>query len=210
MDGFGRRKQKKMEQIYSVSFELFSKHGFQKVSVNEIAHKAKVSPATIYNYFGTKEQLYADTLMDWMDKQLVLYDNILDSELSFPEKTKEIMLLEAKNLNMLADEFPKVPSSEWSGLMQMMESYSEQKVVRFFEKFVALGKQEGYIHKGQTEEMSMRYFTMFKNEIGRHWESSTQEHITRSMDQLMELFFYGLVGQVQKQKHAEEQNGSTF
>ncbi|MBE9913735.1 TetR/AcrR family transcriptional regulator [Paenibacillus donghaensis] len=206
MDGYERRKQKKMEQIYSVSLELFFKYGFQKVSVNEIAHKAKVSPATIYNYFGTKEQLYTDTLMNWMDKQLAQYEDILDSGLPFPEKTKEIMLLEAKNLKILADEFPKVPSSELSGLTQMMESYSEQKVVHFFGKYVALGKQEGYIHEEQTEEMTMRYFTMFKNEVGRYWEASDQERITRSMDQLIELFFYGLAGRGQQQEQEERQN----
>ncbi|MCD9024727.1 TetR/AcrR family transcriptional regulator [Cohnella silvisoli] len=192
MNGFERRKQKKTEQIYSVSFQLFSQHGFQKVSVNEIAHKAKVSPATIYNYFGTKEQLYSDMLMNWMDKQLEQYGNILDSGLSFPEKTKEIMLSEAKNLKILSDEFQKDPSSEVSGLMQMMERYNEQKVLPFFMKFVATGKQEGYIHKDQTEELTMMYFTMFKNEMGRYLESSNQEHATRSIDQWVELFFYGL------------------
>ncbi|BBH23790.1 TetR family transcriptional regulator [Paenibacillus baekrokdamisoli] len=200
MNGYERRKQKKIENIYSVSFQLFFKFGFQKVSVNEIAQKANVSPATIYNYFGTKEQLYTDMLMNWMDKQLEQYENILDSELSFPEKTKEIMLLEAKNLNILSDEFPRSPSSELSGLMQMMEKYNEQKVMHFFNKFVSLGKQAGYIHKDQTEEMTMFYFTMYKNELGRYWEASDQERVTRSMDQLIGLFFYGLVGQVQDQK----------
>ncbi|MGF7088869.1 AcrR family transcriptional regulator [Kroppenstedtia sanguinis] len=203
MNGYERRKQKKMEQIYDASLELFFKYGFQKITVNEIAHQAKVSPATIYNYFGTKEQLYTDTLMNWMDKQLVQYESILDSRLSFPEKTQEIMLLEAKNLNILADEFPKVPSSELSGWMQMMESYSEQKVVHFVRKFVALGKQEGYINKDQTEEVTMRYFTMFKNELNRYWDESNQEHTTLSMDQLMELFFYGLSGQRQPQEQGE-------
>lgn len=198
MNGFERRKEKKMEQIYSVSFQLFSKYGFQKVTVNEIAQKARVSPATIYNYFGTKEQLYADMLMNWMDKQLEQYEEILDSSLSFPEKSKEIMMLEAKNLKILSDEFPKLPPSEFNGLAQLMESYSEQKATNFFMKFVALGKHEGYIHRDQTEETTIMYFTMFKNELGRHWEASNQEHITRNMDQLMELFFYGLAGQVQK------------
>lgn len=194
MDGYERRKQKKMEQIYSASLELFFKYGFQKVSVNEIAHKAEVSPATIYNYFGTKEKLYTDTLTNWMDKQLEQYEDILDSELSFPEKTKEIMLLEAKNLKIIADEFPKLPSSELSGLTQMMESYSEEKVVYFFRKYVVLGKQEGYIHKDQTEDLTMLYFTMFKNELGRYWQTSNHEQTTQSLDQLLELFFYGLVG----------------
>ena len=55
-----------------------------------------MSPATIYNYFGTKDQLYMDMIMDWTDKQLAVYERILDSGRSFAEKTQEIMLLEAK------------------------------------------------------------------------------------------------------------------
>ncbi|MEC0236850.1 TetR/AcrR family transcriptional regulator [Paenibacillus kribbensis] len=198
MNGFERRKEKKIEQIYSASFQLFSKYGFQKVTVNEIAQQARVSPATIYNYFGTKEQLYADMLMNWMDKQLEQYEEILDSSLPFPEKSKEIMMLEAKNLKILSDEFLKFPSSEFSGLAQALESYSEQKVTSFFMRFVALGKHEGYIHKDQTEETAMMYFTMFKNELSRHWEASNQERLTCNVDQFMELFFFGLAGQAQK------------
>lgn len=198
MNGFERRKQNKIQQIFSSSFELFSKYGFQKVSVNEIAENAKVSPATIYNYFGTKEQLYADMLMNWLDKQLEQCEKILDSECPFPEKTKEIILLEAKNLKILSDKFQISPFSEVSGLMQMLESYNEQKIMPFFMKFVAIGKQEGYIHRDQTEDMIMLYFTMYKNELGRYWEASYQGRITRSIDQLMELFFYGLVGEKQK------------
>lgn len=197
MDGYERRRQKKMERILEGSFELFSKYGFPKVSVNEIAQKAKVSPATIYNYFGTKEQLYADTLTNWMDKQLAKYEVILDSGLSFPEKTKEIMLLEAQNLKIMADEYPKDPSSETSEWVRMMEGYGEGKVVPFFKKFVELGKQEGYIREDQSEELTMRYFSMFKNELVRYWESSPNpEGAARSLDPLLELFFYGLAGRV--------------
>jgi len=93
------------------------------------------------------------------------------------------MLLEIKNLTMLSDEFPKSPASEWNGLVQTMDSFSQQ---------------EGYIHKDQTEEMTMLYFTMFKNELSRYWEDSNQGRMARSMDQLMELFFYCLVGQGRK------------
>jgi len=203
MDGFERRKRKKTEQIYNAAADLFFKYGFQRVSVNEIAHKAKVSPATIYNYFRTKEQLYTDLLTDWMDKQWAVYEDILDSGLSFPEKTKEIMLLEAKNIKMLSDEFPKDSSSEPRELMRMMENYSEQNVVRIFRKFVALGKQEGYIRKELTEETTMRYFAMFKNELVRYWEASDQERTTINIDQMLELFFYGLTGRGRQRAQGE-------
>ncbi|KMZ43592.1 MULTISPECIES: TetR/AcrR family transcriptional regulator [Bacillales] len=198
MNGFERRKQNKIDQIYSAALQLFSKHGFQKVSVNEIAQNAKVSPATIYNYFGTKEQLYADMLMNWMDKQLEQYERILDSGSSFPEKTKDIMLLEAKNLHTLTDELQNAPFSELSGLLQRIESEYEQKIRHFFTRFVALGKQEGYIQRDLTEEMMMMYFTMYKNELGRQWEVSNRERVTLSMEQWVDMFFFGLVGQKQK------------
>ncbi|CAH1209971.1 TetR/AcrR family transcriptional regulator [Paenibacillus sp. JJ-223] len=198
MNGFERRKQNKMEQIYNSSFELFSKYGFHKVSVNEIAKNAKVSPATIYNYFETKEKLYADMFMNWMDKQLAHYWSILDSVRSFPEKTKEIMLLETKNLKILSNNLQNSPSSEMNGWMSMLESHYEQNIMQFFMRFVAVGKEEGFIRKDQSEELIMLYFTMYKNELGRYWEASSQERIPWSIDQLLELFFYGLVGENQK------------
>ncbi|MDQ6421963.1 TetR/AcrR family transcriptional regulator [Paenibacillus sp. LHD-117] len=200
MNGYERRKQKKIDQIYNVSLQLFSKYGYQKVSINEIAQMANVSPATIYNYFGTKEQLYADMLMNWMDKQLQQYENIVASGRSFPEKMKNIMLIEAKNLKIISDVFTQAASSEWSGLAQLMKDYVEEKVEPFFMKFVALGKQEGYIHRDLTEELTMMYFTMFKNEMGRYWEAGSEELMHRHADQFMELFFYGLCGQPREQK----------
>lgn len=186
-----------MEQIYSSSFELFSKHGFQKVSVNEIAENANVSPATIYNYFGTKEQLFTDMLMNWMDRQLEQYEKILDAASSFPDKAKDILLLEAKNLKVLSDHLRISPFTEVGDLKQIFETYSEQKIIPFFMKFVAIGKQEEFIRSELTEEMIMLYFHMYKNELVRHWKASNQEQIA-NIDQLMELFFYGLVGEKQE------------
>lgn len=195
MNGYERRKHKKIEQVFDAAFQLFSRHGYQKVSVNEIAQQAGVSPATIYNYFGTKDQLYMEMIKDWTDKQLEVYERILDSARSFAEKTREIMQLEAKNLTFLSEEFRKFQTSEERGISQTIQQYSEEKVKGFFMRFVALGKQEGYIHKNQTEEVAMLYFSMFMNELGRRWDSGNQEYGNGSMETLLELFFYGLAGQ---------------
>ncbi|WP_127590932.1 TetR/AcrR family transcriptional regulator [Paenibacillus lautus] len=195
MNGYERRKHKKIEQVFDAAFQLFSRHGYQKVSVNEIAQQAGVSPATIYNYFGTKDQLYMEMIKEWTDKQLEVYERILDSARSFADKTREIMQLEAKNLTFLSEEFRKFQSSEERGISQTIQQYSEEKVKGFFMRFVALGKQEGYIHKDQTEEVAMLYFSMFMNELGRRWDSGNQEYGNGSMETLLELFFYGLAGQ---------------
>ena len=60
MDGFQRRREQKKESIRQAALELFNVHGIKKVSVNDIARRAGVSPVTIYNYYGSKQGLVHD------------------------------------------------------------------------------------------------------------------------------------------------------
>src|SRR4030067_385446 len=60
MDGFERRRAQSKEDILRAAEELFSRFGADKVSINDIARKAGVSQATIYNNFGSKENLVRD------------------------------------------------------------------------------------------------------------------------------------------------------
>ena len=46
-----------MDEVRQVAFELMSEHGFDAVTVEQIAARSCVSPSTIYRYFGTKEAL---------------------------------------------------------------------------------------------------------------------------------------------------------
>ncbi|MFG2882808.1 TetR/AcrR family transcriptional regulator [Streptomyces sp. NPDC048297] len=56
----GLRERKKLQtasRIYRVAIGLFAERGFDQVSVQEIADAAEVSKMTVFNYFGTKEDL---------------------------------------------------------------------------------------------------------------------------------------------------------
>ena len=52
-----RKKQKTRQLIAETARALFVEHGFDAVSVSEVARTADVSEATVYNYFPTKEDL---------------------------------------------------------------------------------------------------------------------------------------------------------
>jgi AcrR family transcriptional regulator len=54
------REQKKLQTrqaIFLVALEMFREHGFDKVTVAEIAERAGISKMTIFNYFPTKEEI---------------------------------------------------------------------------------------------------------------------------------------------------------
>ena len=51
--------QERREQLVGVGRSLFAQKGFEAVTVEEIAAKAKVSKPVVYEHFGGKEGLYA-------------------------------------------------------------------------------------------------------------------------------------------------------
>lgn len=52
-----RKKQQTARRIYRTAVALFVERGFDNVSVQEVADAAEVSKMTVFNYFGTKEDL---------------------------------------------------------------------------------------------------------------------------------------------------------
>ncbi|MFI6409278.1 TetR/AcrR family transcriptional regulator [Streptomyces sp. NPDC050548] len=59
-EAMGLRERKKLEtarRIIRTAIGLFSERGFDNVSVQEIADASDVSKMTVFNYFGTKEDL---------------------------------------------------------------------------------------------------------------------------------------------------------
>ena len=55
-----RKKQRTRQEIADAALLLFATHGFDAVTIAEIARAAEVSDQTVYNYFKTKESLVFD------------------------------------------------------------------------------------------------------------------------------------------------------
>jgi len=55
-----RRKRATRQMLIDTATEMFLKHGFEAVTVAEIAEVCDVSPTTVFNYFPTKESLVLD------------------------------------------------------------------------------------------------------------------------------------------------------
>ncbi len=65
-----RKKQRTRLLIVETAHRLFAEHGFEAVSVAEIAREAEVSEATVFNYFPTKEDLVYQGMEAFEDQLL--------------------------------------------------------------------------------------------------------------------------------------------
>ena len=58
MDKFLSLPKEKQTTIRNAALQCFGKYGYEKASVNDIATAAHISKASVFQYFGSKKQLY--------------------------------------------------------------------------------------------------------------------------------------------------------
>lgn len=73
-----RKKAQTRTRIADTAVAMLAERGFDAVTVAEIARAAEVSEATIFNYFGTKEDLVYDRLDQFWDDLIATVANRTD------------------------------------------------------------------------------------------------------------------------------------
>jgi AcrR family transcriptional regulator len=67
LDRRARKKAQTRELIRSVAHGLFAEHGFNGVTIADIAGEADVAVQTVFNHFATKEELFFDGRTPWVE-----------------------------------------------------------------------------------------------------------------------------------------------
>lgn len=192
MDGYQKRTEKKKESIRKAALDLFSEFGIEKVTISEIAKKANVSPVTIYNYFGSKDDLVKHVIAYSFNEAIETRITLIESDIPFPEKIEKLIFKKAAYIETLNPEFlMKVISNDPDIRAIVDDMY--QKSIPIMVKLFEEGKKEGYIDPNISTETLLMYVNMFKQAINQFQLSDTPEKNSQITKEFGQLFFYGLL-----------------
>jgi AcrR family transcriptional regulator len=82
-----REKEARKKTILNAAELLFSERDYKTVSVAQIAHKAELSKGAVYLYFHSKEEIYAQILLDDLER----FHNILSKSLQDGMKAAQML-----------------------------------------------------------------------------------------------------------------------
>lgn len=194
MNGFERRKAQKKEDIIRAALELFIQYGFKKVSVNDIAVKANVSPVTIYNHYGNKDSLVFEVIRYQLRSMIESYKKIIYGDATFPEKIQEIVFSKVEVASQFSGELASAVLRNGSVYTQPIYEEFEQEAMEITMDLFEEGKKEGYIGKDISAQTLMIYFDILKSGISSSTRLYTDsESYPRIVRELNELFLYGLI-----------------
>jgi AcrR family transcriptional regulator len=96
---------KKHHALIAAGRELFWKHGFRRVSIDEVCKLAGASKMTFYRYFPDKQTLAKTVFDQEVDKGTAMFREIMASDTSASEKLEAILKMKADSVNDISTEF---------------------------------------------------------------------------------------------------------
>ena len=194
MDGFERRKEQKKDSIRRAAIELFKVYGFKKVSLNDIARKARVSHVTIYNHFGSKDALVRDVIRTVLSDLVARSGDIIYGDQPYLEKLKSIVFSKAELAGQYQGELMKAAVRDFPEMRQLIETMWQNEIDKLIDDLVKEGRDKGYIHKGLSQQAIKLYFEIVRNGAFSSLETINQLKVDSKLaEDLNHLFLFGLV-----------------
>lgn len=200
MDRFERRKERSKEDIRRAAQELFARFGTDKVSINDIAQKAGVSQATVYNNFGNKEELvrdYRETIINaiarncreilvWKKSWIEKFQGFLQSWIAIADRYR----LETAGGRSSTDRgFQDSPDRTSANSI-------DDEIEKAFREFIREGKKQKQVSSDVSDEAIMAYIKFFQEGLANHPEvQNKMQHEAKLSQELISLFIFGINGQ---------------
>jgi AcrR family transcriptional regulator len=99
------KRNKKYLSLLTTGKELFWKHGFRRVTIEEICRNSGVSKMTYYKYFPNKFELAKTVFRNVVDVGMKRFNDLMEAEIPVEEKIRNLILFKMANTKSISQEF---------------------------------------------------------------------------------------------------------
>ena len=182
----------KKKQILATGKALFFKHGFKRVTIEEICDAAKVSKMTYYKYFSNKMDLVKTIMTNTLEESIARYKDIINSSIPFTEKIQLQIEMKMEGTSEISSEF--LDDLIIHGDPEMMEYMGRmtQQVLAMVHADYVEAQKRGEIR----QDVKPQFIIYFLNHMHEMLKDDQLLQMYRDPNELaMELirfFFYGI------------------
>jgi NADH dehydrogenase len=92
------KKERQRQAILDTAMALFKERGFEGTRVQDVTERLRISEATFFNYFPTKQSVLEAAAVDVLDRSTaLLYHDVVEDDRPVPERLEELVRAFAAN-----------------------------------------------------------------------------------------------------------------
>jgi AcrR family transcriptional regulator len=179
--------------IIKTSRDLFMRYGIKRVTVEEICETAGVSKMTFYKHFKNKLDLVLFILDVEIEEGINRYKRIMDQDVPYSEKAKEIIQMKLESSKDISQEMLKdLMSSAIPEVAELMQRISQKNLKLIFDDMVSAQK------KGEIRPDINPKFIIYM--LGQMQEMAADERVLSMYEspqtlisEITNFFFYGIL-----------------
>jgi AcrR family transcriptional regulator len=186
-------KTKKYQLITETARKLFMLYGIKRITVEEICETAGVSKMTFYKHFKNKLDLALFVINNVFEEGINRYKRIMDRDVPFSEKAKEIVKLKLESTEDLSKEMLKdFYDSSIPEISEMMQKIAQANFKLLLDDMIDAQ------NKGEIRQDINLHFIIHM--LGQMQEMATDEKLlsmygsTQALaSEFVNFFFYGIL-----------------
>lgn len=182
----------KQRQLIETAKKLFYKHGIKRVTVAEICQEAGISKMTFYKYYSNKADLAKAFFLESYEKGMQEYYEIMQQNIPFAEKVRQIILFKLRETEDISHEFIKDAFQDKRLGLDVVFVEKQQESLNVMLKDFEKAAEKGEIRKGINPQFIAYFLKKMREMIADEYLLTLYKNEQELIMELTRFFFYGL------------------
>ncbi len=177
----------KKEEVINAARDLFTKYGYKKVSMDEIAKEANVTKKTIYSYFSDKEAMFKYFASEELQSMKEKIENDVNSSTSFIDKVSKILyesLLFRKNSDLIKTIIKEISKSNTAECISFLKFYDDE-IVSYIEEKIRQEIQNKTIKKCDAHLTAFIIYKVYSSILFEYDREIDEEKVTKEVTNIL-------------------------
>ena len=177
----------KKEEVINAARDLFTKYGYKKVSMDEIAKGANVTKKTIYSYFSDKEAMFKYFASEELQSMKEKIENDVNSSISFIDRVSKILyesLLFRKNSDLIKTIIKEISKNNTAECISFLKFY-DGEIVSYIEEKIKQEIQNKTIKKCDAHLTAFIIYKVYSSILFEYDREIDEEKVTKEVTNIL-------------------------
>ena len=191
----GNKKDLNKENILKIAREIFSKYGYKKTTLDDIASAVRKGKSSLYYYFKSKEDLFQAVIMEEAEIMARELEIVINRNTDPADKLRDYILTKLAAFRNLANFYHAIESDVTAvGFIEEVKQKYEQNEIRMIKRILIEGVRKNEFEMYDLNLTAIGITTAIKGlEMPLTAGNYGNINLEQSVDVILKIMCYGIM-----------------